>query len=161
MMHRLFWGLFFVLLDIDLTVGRATFDILPDFLGFFLLMKGMEAEASGTGRFQRSRHLAFGLFLLGAVCTGAGLLNLEPMTEVVFWGLESLCLVGFLWILREITAHGSEQLKALRLIVAVVEVLAALLGWVPLVGGICGAATQVTAIVFLLTYWKEIKRSAE
>ena len=160
MMHRLFWGLFLVLLDIDLTVGRATFDILPDFLGFFLLMKGMEAEASGTGRFQRSRHLAFGLFLLGAVCTGAGLLNLEPMTEVVFWGLESLCLVGFLWILREITAHGSEQLKALRLIVGIVQVLGMIFGWLPLVGSICAAAALVIGGVFLLAFWKEMK-SAE
>ena len=160
MMHRLFWGLFFVLLDIDLTVGRATFDILPDFLGFFLLMKGMEAEDSGTGRFQRSRHLAFGLFLLGAVCTGAGLLNLEPMTEVVFWGLESLCLVGFLWILREITAHGSEQLKALRLIVGIVQVLGMVFGWLPLVGSICAAAALVIGGVFLLAFWKEMK-SAE
>jgi len=159
-MHRLFWGLFFVLLDIDLTVGRATFDILPDFLGFFLLMKGMEAEASGTCRFQRSRHLAFGLFLLGAVCTGAGLLNLEPMTEVVFWGLESLCLVGFLWILREITAHGSEQLKALRLIVGIVQVLGMIFGWLPLVGSICAAAALVIGGVFLLAFWKEMK-SAE
>lgn len=159
-MHRLFWGLFLVLLDIDLTVGRATFDILPDFLGFFLLMKGMEAEASGTGRFQRSRHLAFGLFLLGAVCTGAGLLNLEPMTEVVFWGLESLCLVGFLWILREITAHGSEQLKALRLIVGIVQVLGMIFGWLPLVGSICAAAALVIGGVFLLAFWKEMK-SAE
>lgn len=159
-MHRLFWGLFFVLLDIDLTVGRATFDILPDFLGFFLLMKGMEAEDSGTGRFQRSRHLAFGLFLLGAVCTGAGLLNLEPMTEVVFWGLESLCLVGFLWILREITAHGSEQLKALRLIVGIVQVLGMVFGWLPLVGSICAAAALVIGGVFLLAFWKEMK-SAE
>ena len=155
MMHRLFWGLFFVLLDIPVTVGRAEIEILPDFLGFFLLMKDMETAASETGRFEKSRHVAFGLFLLSAVCYGANLLNLKPMTEVAFWALEFFCLVGFLWILREVTAHGSEQLKALRLIVAVVEVLAALLGWVPLVGSICRTAALVTGIVFLLAYWKK------
>ena len=160
MMHRLFWGLFFVLLDIPVTVGRAEIEILPDFLGFFLLMKGMEALASETGRFEKSRHVAFGLFLLSAVCCGAGLLNLKPMTKVAFWALEFFCLAGFLWILREVTAEGSEQLKGLWLIVAVVEVLAALLGWVPLVGSICRTAALVTGIVFLLAYWKEMK-SAE
>ena len=160
MMHRLFWGLFFILLDIPVTVGRAEIEILPDFLGFFLLMKGMEAAASETGRFEKSRHVAFGLFLLSAVCCGAGLLNLKPMMEVAFWALEFFCLAAFLWSLREVTAHGSEQLKALRLIVAVVEVLAALLGWMPLVGSICRTAALVTGIVFLLAYWKEMK-SAE
>ena len=160
MMHRLFWGLFFVILDIDLTVGRATFEILPDFLGFFLLMKGMEELAGTTPRFEKARHVAFGLFLVGTVCYGAGLLNLEPMTKVVFWALEFSCLAAFLWLLKEIVADGSEQLKGLWLIVAVVEVLVALLGWVPLVGSICRTAALVTGIVFLLAYWKEMK-SAE
>ena len=159
-MHRLFWGLFFAILDIDLTVGRATFEILPDFLGFFLLMKGMEALASETGRFEKSRHVAFGLFLLSAVCCGSGLLNLKPMTEVAFWALEFFCLAGFLWILREVTAEGSEQLKTLRLIVGVVLVLGMIFGWMPLVGSICRTAALVTGTVFLLAFWKEMK-SAE
>ena len=160
-MHRLFWGLFFVLLDIDLTVGRATFEILPDFVGFFLLIKGMEEQAGTSPSFEKSRHVAFGLFLLSAVYYGAGLLNLEPMTKVVFWVLEFICLAVFLWLLRGIAADGSEQLKGLWLIVAVVEVLSALLSWVPLIGSICRAAALVTGIVFLLAYWKEIRRSAE
>lgn len=160
-MHRLFWGLFFVLLDIDLTVGRATFEILPDFAGFFLLMKGMEEQAGTSPRFEKSRHVAFGLFLLSAVCYGAGLLNLEPMTKVAFWALEFICLAVFLWLLRTIVADCGEQVKGLWLMVAVVEVLAALLGWVPLIGSICRAAALVTGIVFLLAYWKEIRRSAE
>ena len=159
-MHRLFWGLFFVLLDIPVTVGRAEIEILPDFLGFFLLMKGMEAAASETGRFEKSRHVAFGLFLLSAVCYGANLLNLKPMTEVAFWALELLCLAGFLWILREVTAEGSEQLKTLRLIVGVVLVLGMLFGWMPLVGSICRTAALVISGVFLLAFWKEMK-SAE
>lgn len=160
-MHRLFWGLFFALLDIDLTVGRATFEILPDFLGFFLLMKGMEELAGTAHRFEKGRHVAFGLFLAGAVCYGGQLLNLEPMTKVVFWALEFGCLAVFLWLLRAIVADCGEQVKGLWPIVAVVEVLSALLNWVPLVGGICGAAALVTGIVFLLAYWKEIKRSAD
>ena len=157
MMHRLFWGLFFILLDIPVTVGRIELEILPDFVGFFLLMKGMEALASETGRFQKSRHVAFGLFLLSAICCGAGLLNLKPMTEVAFWALEFACLAGFLWLLRKITTDGSEQLKTLVLIVGVVQVLGMVLGWMPLVGSICRTAALVIGGVFLLAFWKEMK----
>ena len=160
MMHRLFWGLFFILLDIPVTVGRIELEILPDFVGFFLLMKGMEALASETGRFQKSRHVAFGLFLLSAICCGAGLLNLKPMTEVAFWALEFACLAGFLWLLRKITTDGSEQLKTLVLIVTVVQVLSMIFGWMPLVGSICAAAALVISGVFLLAYWKEMKSAA-
>ena len=160
MMHRLFWGLFFILLDIPVTVGRVELEILPDFVGFFLLMKGMEALASETGRFQKSRHVAFGLFLLSAICCGAGFLNLKPMTEVAFWVLEFACLAGFLWLLRKITTDGSEQLKILVLIVTVVQVLSMIFGWMPLVGSICAAAALVISGVFLQAFWKEMKSAA-
>ena len=40
-MNRLFWGFFFVLIDVKLSVGSAVFDLLPDFLGFWMIMKGM------------------------------------------------------------------------------------------------------------------------
>ena len=159
-MHRLFWGLFFVLLDIDLTLGRASFEILPDFAGFFLLMKGMEELAGTVPRFEKGRHVAFGLFLLSMVCYGAGLLNLEPMTKVVLWALEFGCLAVFLRLLKTIVADWGEQVKGLWLIVAVVAVLAALLGWVPLVGGVCRVAESVAGAVFLAACWKEIRKSA-
>ena len=160
MMHRLFWGLFFVLLDIEIAVGRAVLEILPDFVGFFLMMKGMEELSWQGGRFDKSRHVAFGLFLLSAVLYGAGLLNLQPMGEVWLWGLELGCLLVFLWLLKAVVARGSEQIRGLYLIVTVVQLLRRLLGWVPLVGSICGAAELVTGIVFLLAFRKEMKSAA-
>ena len=159
-MHRLFWGLFFVLLDVEVTVGRAVFEILPDFAGFFLIMKGMEELCRQDGRFEKSRHVAFGLFLLSLVLYGAGLLNLQPLGKVWLWGLELVCLLVFLRLLKAIVAKGSEQIRGLYLIVAVMQVLHHALGWVPLVGSICGAATLVTGAVFLLAFWKEIKSAA-
>ena len=160
MMHRLFWGLFFVLLDIEVTVGRAVLEILPDFAGYFLLMKGMEELSVVDGRFDKRRHGAFGLFLLNLVLYGAGLLNLQPMGKVWLWGLELGCLLVFLWLLKAIVSKGSEQIKGLYLIVAVMQILHHTLGWVPLVGSICGAASLVTAAVFLLAFWKEMKSAA-
>lgn len=159
-MHRLFWGLFFVLLDLNLTVGRATFEVLPDFVGYFLLMKGMEELFAEDGRFGRHRHVAFGLFLLSLMLYGAGLLNLQPMGKVWLWGLELVCLAVFLWLTRAIVAGGSEQIRSLYLIVAVMQFLCHALGWVPLVGRICAAAALVTGVVFLIAFRKEMKSAA-
>ncbi len=160
MMHRLFWGLFFVLLDFEVTVGRAVFEILPDFVGYFLLMKGMEELANSVSRFEKSRHVAFGLFLAGVIGYGAGLLNLETMAKVWLWVLETGCLGVFLWLLKQIVADRNEQTRGLYLIVAVMQVLSHLLGWIPFVGSVCKAASLVTAMVFLLAYWKEMKKTA-
>lgn len=162
-MHRLFWGLFFVLLDFELSVGRAVFEILPDFAGFFLLMKGMEELSDSVPRFEKSRHVAFGAFLVSAIVYGAGLLNQEAMAGVWLWVLELGCLIAFLWLLGQITACLSlpEQLKGLYPIVAVVQVLGHVLGWVPLIGSVCSVASAVVSAVFLLAFWKEMKKSAE
>ena len=40
-MNRLFRGFFFVALDFELTLGTADFELLPDFIGYVLMMKGM------------------------------------------------------------------------------------------------------------------------
>ena len=160
MMHRLFWGLFFVLLDLNITVGRATFEILPDFAGFFLLMKGMEELSDSIPRFEKSRHGAFGAFLVSTIVYGAGLLNQEAMTGVWLWVLELGCLAIFLWLLRQITRDMSAEIKGLPMIVAVVQILSHVLGWVPLIGSVCTVASTVVSAVFLLCFWKEMKKGA-
>ena len=160
MMNRLFWGLFFVLLDLNIAVGRAVFEILPDFAGFYLLMKGMEALADRNARFEKSRHVAFGAFLLSAVLYGANLLNLEPMTKVGLWALELLCLAVFLGLQKTVVAEMGQEIRNLHVIAAVILVLNHLTGWIPLVGSICAVAAAVISVVFLLAFRKEMKQSA-
>ena len=41
-MMKLFWGFTLILLDVPLELGSASIEVLPDFLGYFLLMRGME-----------------------------------------------------------------------------------------------------------------------
>ena len=162
-MHHLFWGLFFVLMDLNTSVGRVSFDVLPDFVGFFLLMKGMEELTGKVSRFEKSRHVAFGMFLLSAVLFGAGLLNQEAMTAVWLWVLDFGCVIVFLWLLRQILLglEAPDQLKGLYPMVAVVQILFRLLGWVPLVGRVCGVAISVTGAVFLIAFRNMMKKSAE
>lgn len=54
-MRHLFWGLFFVTLDFDLSLGSVTLGLLPDFVGYYLLMKGMEELAEESGHFEKGR----------------------------------------------------------------------------------------------------------
>ena len=42
-MKLLFWGLLFSLLDWKVTIGSMLVEILPDFIGYFLMMKGLES----------------------------------------------------------------------------------------------------------------------
>ena len=77
-MNRLFWGLFLCLLDYEITVGTAVLDLLPDYLGFFLVMKGMEQLAGENSFFDRGRHLAFGMIIVSVILFIADLMNPDP-----------------------------------------------------------------------------------
>ena len=90
-MNHLFWGLFFVALNFKVQLGTAQFGLLPDVLGWYLMMKGMEGLARENRRFDRGRHWAFGLMLLSAVLYIGDLLNPDAMAAV---GMEFAPLDG-------------------------------------------------------------------
>ena len=157
-MHRLFWGLLFVLLDWPVTVGRATVEILPDFLGFYLLMRAMERMADRSVRFNRGRHWAFGLSLLSGILFTADLLDPEAMARVWLWALALAQLVVTLVLLgvirRGLSEMGrdTERLKAMEGILWAVLPICHLVSWVPLVGSVCRVAALVTAGLYLAVF---------
>lgn len=172
-MNRLFWGLLFCLLDWDITVGSAVFEILPDFVGFFLLMKGMEELAGENACFDKGRHWAFGMLIVSGILALMDLMNLSGMEMVGAWALGLAGELIGLVILRKIVLGvqqmeqdnrwelGGESLKGMWLILAVMLMLCGLLDWVPLIGTVCNTARWITGICFLAFFWGSRKRFYE
>lgn len=166
-MDRLFWGLFFVLLDYKVTVGTAVIEVLPDFVGFFLMMKGMESLSDRSRYFDRGRHWAFGLSIVSGILFGADLMNPDTMTKVWLWAAGLAVLAVTLVLLRGIgrgigeMGHSTERLSTMWMILAVMMPLCHLVSWVPLVGSISNVASVVTAALFLAACYDTIRKSAE
>ena len=179
-MNRLFWGLFFVVLDFEATLGSATFGLLPDFIGYFLMMKGMEELAEESECFDAGRHWAFALVLLNAILYMADLLDLEAMQRVWIWclglagyGAGVFALYQTVAGIRQMEARRGwdlqgEKLKVMWLIQTVMGTVCYLLSWVPLVGTFAAVAAAVTAVCLLAAmygtkkrYGKEIKKERE
>lgn len=172
-MNRLFWGLFFVVLDYELKIGSATVGLLPDFVGFWLLMKGMESLAGENQYFARGRHWAFGLTLLHLVLFGGALLDPPAMTAVGLWVLGLGGHMAGLYLLNRIIAGirqmenaggmdlQSEKLRFMWLIQAAVGTIAYLLNWVPLVKTFAALASTVTALCLLAAMYGTKKRYEE
>lgn len=165
-MDRLFWGLIFVLLDWKVTLGTATIGLLPDFLGFYLIMKGMESLAAKSGAFNKGRHLAFGLAILSAILYGADLMNPDTAAKVVFWALGLAELAGMLILLRLAvmgcaeTGKDNQTLSGMWQVLAVLQSICYLANWIPLVGRICGFVSLGVGILFLICFYTAIKKSA-
>ena len=166
-MYRLFWGLFFVLLDYKVSLGRAVFELLPDFAGYYLLMRAMESLAGESRIFNRGRHWAFAMALVSGVLYLADLTDPDTMMKVWLWAAELAALIVSLIFVSSILTglagmglNGMETVKNFRLIPAVLLPMCHLFSWVPMVGGICAWAGLLTSGLFLAAFYRAIKKSA-
>lgn len=165
-MNRLFWGLIFVVLDWKFTLGTAVFEIMPDFLGFYLLMKGMEEQAARSKIFDRGRHWAFALALACGVHFAVELMAPETGTQVIAWAAGLLLLAAGLALIRVIL-RGMRELgldtaaaEGMWLVLAALQSICYLANWIPVVGDICNLVSLGTGVLFLLCYYRARKRSA-
>lgn len=148
---KLFLGLIFILMDFEITVGAAVIGLLPDFIGFFLVMKAMEEKKDSW------RHLAFGLSLFTLVLFAADLFDKSTMAQVGFQGAEFVAEVLMLVLLFHLV-RGANRLRELFPVVACIRVLCCMLGWIPLVGLVCAAANAVVSVCFLIAAYKPLTR---
>ncbi|MBQ8237412.1 MAG: hypothetical protein IJZ39_04630 [Oscillospiraceae bacterium] len=147
---KLFLGLIFVLLDFKITVGTAVIGLLPDFIGCFLIMKGMEERNDPW------RHGAFALMLVSLVLFIADLVAKSAGAAVGFWCLEFAAGIGMLFLVHRIV-RGKKGPRELFPVLCCIRVLAMLLGWVPLVGTVCAVAGTVVAVCFLAAAYSQVK----
>lgn len=169
-MNTIFLGLVLVLLDVDVTIGTATIELLPDFLGFFLILKGMTSLAGENKFFNLGRHMAFGLAIAYFVLFVAALMNPGTVGKVIFWCAGLAALIGQLALMKKIVAGvrqmeldlgrdlKGERIQAMWLILVVLSILRHLLSWVPIVGGVCGIAELLVGILFLAAFRECAKR---
>lgn len=66
-MNNLFTGMIFVFLGFNITFGNSKFDILPDFIGFYLIFKGLEELQDKSDNFTKIKSFAFGLTIYSFV----------------------------------------------------------------------------------------------
>ena len=171
-MSRLFWGLVFVGLNFDITLGSAAIGLLPDFVGWFLLMKGMEELAGENRHFDHGRHWAFGLMLLSVILYVADLLKLSSGATVMLWlvgllyfGVGMYTLYQMIRGIRQMEADRNwdlqgGKLKDLWMIQTVMGAISHLLSWMPLVGTFAAVAAAVTGFCLLAAMngtWKRYR----
>ena len=169
-MMKLFWGFTLILLDVPLELGSASIEVLPDFLGYFLLMRGMEPFLDEERFFARGRHAAFGLMLLSIVLWIAALTDPQTKTAIAIWGgtlaAETVGLVLLHGTAREICGlerkkqwdlHG-ERIRSMVPVVMTMQIICKLLDWIPVVGRIALLAGAVTSCCFLAAFWNTSRR---
>ena len=92
-MDYLFWGFLLVFLDINIHFGVSTVDFLPSWLGYRLMIKGLDTLAEESERFAAARPWCVGMAVYTGVLWIADLFALGAELTFFTWllGLAGTC----------------------------------------------------------------------
>ena len=74
-MKKLFWGFFFIYLNFNLNVNAHSLNVLPDFVGYILLLQGMKQLEEESHFFRSGRPFAVGMTVYTAILWVGALLG--------------------------------------------------------------------------------------
>lgn len=172
-MNLLFWGLLFCLLDWKVAIGSMLVEILPDFIGYFLMMKGLESLREESAHFEKARHWSFGMVVWGVTAWATDLLGVNGMDPMGDWAMvliEEIVGLIIVWMvvagIRDLERRthiqlGGDTLKTVWFIVAVISGLYHLLSWMPMLGTVCNVARWIIGICFLAAFFRSKKQYGE
>lgn len=115
-MKTLFWGFFFVYLNFNLNVNGHSLNLLPDFVGYILLLRGIRELEEESSLFAKARPFAVGMAVYEAILWVGALLGVASGGLVgSLLGVISLAASLYIsWVLvqgvREIEAHRAAEL---------------------------------------------------
>ena len=173
-MDYLFWGFLLVFLDINIHFGVSTVDFLPSWLGYLLMIKGLDTLAEESERFAAARPWCVGMAVYTGVLWIADLFALGAELTFFTWllGLAGTCVSFYITSIildgidRMQLRHGEIGAAGLRKawqVAAIATIGAYLLSIVQAIMVICLLISAVANIVFLVRMhatrgaWNELR----
>ena len=112
-MDYLFWGFLLVFLDINIHFGVSTVDFLPSWLGYLLMIKGLDTLAEESERFAAARPWCVGMAVYTGVLWIADLFALGAELTFFTWllGLAGTCVSFYI---TSIILDGIDRMQAVN-----------------------------------------------
>ncbi len=163
-MQHIFLGLILITLDFHLNLGRVSIGLLPDFLGYFFLIRGLQALGTESEHFAKSVPFAKVMMIYTGVIYLLDLIGVGLSSGVLslILGLAAVVarLIILYWLvlgIQEIQQrHGrdlqADKLKNLWLALAVTNGLVYVCSWIPLVNVVAFLAGAIVTICFLVAF---------
>lgn len=144
-MRNIFVGLLLISLDFNLTFDQLIIGLIPDFVGYFILHKGLlELTALEESiQLERCKPIATKMIYFTAILYGLDFFGITPSLGVVERVLGLISLFVYLWILYQIiqgilviqekyrTDMNGERLLTLWKIIVVLDVIVIVLNMFP------------------------------
>lgn len=162
-MKNIFCGLIFILLDLKITIGNSVIGLMPDFIGYIFIYKGLSQMATESLHFFRVKPFAiimaiwsvmtYATDLLGANATYAGV-EIGILNEAIILYTEYEIIKG----IQEMESRYNKNLNGNKLmplwIVLLVSVIASYaLLIIPPIALLAILTLLVVKIVFLVSFY--------
>lgn len=175
-MKNVFWGFFFLFINFNLTVNGHILNVLPPFIGCWLLYRGFEELRTESERFDALRPFAVGLGIYTALIWVGNLLGVSSGSWIgtllgIAASIVDLYIAwGVIQALRETEERRQTNLNATAMYYAWILLLVtqAAACVIQLLGGflwslaaaltvICIFASLVGIVLFLVAVWRSRK----
>ena len=97
-MKKLFWGFFFIYLNFNLNVNQYSLNVLPDFVGYIFLIKGIDLLNGESTFFEKARPFSVGMAVYTGILWVGALLGVTAGGGLVTKLLSLLATVVGLYI---------------------------------------------------------------
>ena len=161
-MGNIFWGFFFVLLDFNLTFNNVIIGLIPTFIGFFLIFKGINQLQDSAANFRKIKPWVIVMAILFTITYVMDLLGMYDHSSGFNVAFGILCLIASLYIqyriirgIQEIEQVQDADLKSqalfsVWLIVAASSALSFLSLLFPALALIFVLVSAIASIIFLI-----------
>lgn len=165
-MRNLFIGLMFVFLDFNLTLGNCVIGLIPDFIGYFFIVKGLKELERRSMHFSSVTPAANGMMIYSLVLYLLDFSTLSAGLGIWVTVLGMIAVTGGLYVsyyvvlgVRDLEKESGCNLEGDALfsrwkLMAVMNLAAVVLLWVPGINIICIILTFVTGVMFLVAFNK-------
>lgn len=165
-MGKILIGLCMVLLEFNINMETAVIGLIPDFIGYILLVIGLKEMASESSFFQKAIPLSAGMTIYSAICYLLDLFGITGVNDLIIIILGIINTASFFYILYLIirgieemqTKSGrnlyTDSLNNIWLALLILNAGAYLLIFIPILSLICIISSSVATIVLVWYIYK-------
>lgn len=163
-MNKLMVGLLLVFLDFNLTINNAKIGLLPDFIGYAVMLGGLSELSGESPYFEKIRPYTIGMIIYTGVLYGMDLIGFSASPGIYSYILAILSTVVSLYIsygivmgvkdleIRLHTPLNGESLYSAWIFLAVMNAVVYISLLVPSLAILCIIAALIGAVWFLVAF---------
>lgn len=163
-MKNIFTGFILIFLDFNLNIGNSQIGLIPDFVGYIVMIKGLVEMAGGSPIFMEAKPYATGMAVYTGILYLVDIVGVSVSLGVLSYIFAIVSTIISLYISHKIimgvtdmettynTNLNGDSLKSTWTVLAVSNIFTFVLLLIPTLAVVCIIVAFISAICFLFAF---------